>query len=149
MYRKSHFTPAESWWVIDYPWLKLRPFFTSSAHSLTAGDPCVVKTANPARLEVIDSHRKIDGGNKQGVYHKINYFARVWHQDYKFCFFFIMKKNIPGFSDFLVFLQRSCSYTKTKRTKKKETFDQLHLWLYCMYCKPVHDSFYVIKTWVV
>ena len=41
-------------------------FFTSSAHSLTAGDQCVVKTANPARLEAIDCYRKVDGGNKQG-----------------------------------------------------------------------------------
>ena len=49
------------------------PIFESSAHSLTAGDPCVVKTANPACLEVIDCHRKVDGGNKQGWYHKINF----------------------------------------------------------------------------
>ena len=40
-------------------------------------------------------------------------FARVRHQDYKFCFFVMMKKNIPEFSDFLVVFRRSCSYIKT------------------------------------
>ena len=36
------------------------------------------------------------------------FFARVRHQEDKFCFFLIMKKNIPVFSDLLVVFQHSC-----------------------------------------
>ena len=57
-------------------WLKLRPFFTSSAHLLTAGDQCVVKIAYLACLEVIDYHRKVAGGNKQGWYQKLIFFLQ-------------------------------------------------------------------------
>ena len=49
---------------------------------------------------------------------KLFFFAIV-HQEDKFCFFLIMKKNIPGFSDFLVVFQRLCSYIETKAQKNK------------------------------
>ena len=74
------------------------------------------------------------------------FFARVRHKEDKFCFFLIMKKNIPGFSDFLVVFQRS--YIKTK-AQKINFLSSIILYvpvLYVLLANKYKIFFYIIKT---
>ena len=56
----------------------------------------------------------------------------------------MMKKNIPGFSDFMVVFQRSCSYIKTKAQKNKLSVVNYT----CTLCVASQYKifFYIIKT---